>query len=135
MKYFLLLLVISNVFCGNCGGNCPRNNCPSCPCGSTRSLIDIAAICKKHNWTQKCCQCIVKRESGGNANAMCYNTNKTFDVGVFQINKTNWKDCSGGNPPCDVDTNLQCAIKVYNWGRKTWKFWATAEKCGCKTSP
>ena len=135
MKYFLLLLVISNVFCSNCGGNCPGNNCPSCPCGTTRSPVDIAGVCKRHSWTQNCCQCIVKNESGGNANAACYNTNGTFDVGVFQVNKINWSHCSGGNPPCNVDTNVRCAIMVYNWGGKTWKYWSTAKKCGCATSP
>ena len=128
-------LVISNVFRGNCGGNCPGNNCHSCPCGTTKSYVDIAAVCKRHTWTQGCCQCIVKNESGGNANAACYNTNGTFDVGVFQVNKTNWSSCSGGNPPCNVDTNLRCAIMVYNWGGKTWKFWSTASKCGCRNSP
>ena len=135
MKYFLLLLVVANVFCGNCNGNCPGNNCPSCPCGTSRMMVDINAVCRRHTWSQNCCTCIVRNESGGNGHAVCYNRNGSYDVGVWQINNTHWASCSGGAPPCDVDSNLRCAIMVYNWGRKTWKFWSTAAKCGCTNSP
>ena len=133
MKSFLLavLLIACAVSADHCGGNCPGGKCPSCPCGTTPSHVDIPTVCKKYSWDQRCCQCVVKAESGGNAHAMNYNANGSFDVGVFQINNTNWGQCSGGKAPCDVDPNVACAIKVYIWGSHTWKLWSTAKGCGC----
>ena len=43
----------------------------------------------------------------------------------------NWEQCNGGNAPCDVNQNLQCAIKVYNQGGNTWKLWSSCGACGC----
>lgn len=114
-----------------CGGNCPSNSCPSCPCGTSKNILDISTWCAKHNWNQACCKCIVSHESGGNANAMNYNSNGSFDVGFWQINKVNWGQCSGGQAPCGIQQNLDCAKKVYQWGGNTWKFWATHTACGC----
>ena len=133
------ILLVSAILAGNCGGNCPGNNCPSCPCGNTKKMVDIAAICKKHNWDQKCCNCIVKHESGGNAHAVNYNARlsddseeempgSSLDVGVFQINSINWS-CSGGKAPCDEEENLKCAVRIY--GGRGWKAWSTAKACGC----
>ena len=51
---------------------------------------DIQQACAQGSWDQTCCQCIVSHESGGNANAMNYNDNGSFDVGVWQINDVNW---------------------------------------------
>ena len=46
----------------------------------------------------------------------------------------NWASCSGGAAPCDVQNNLNCAIKVFGWGGNTWKLWSTCSKCGvCDT--
>jgi hypothetical protein len=94
-------------------------------------MADIATWCSKHSWSQSCCKCIVSHESGGNAHAMLYNTNHTFDVGFWQINQSNWSSCSGGKAPCDLTSNLNCAIKVYEWGGHTWKLWSTHSACGC----
>merc|ERR1711900_41268 len=58
---------------------------------------------------------------GGNANAVNENSNGSFDVGLWQVNSMNWKACSGGRAPCDVETNLKCAIDVYRWGGNTFK--------------
>lgn len=104
MKLIIILsVIISFVLADTCGGNCPSGKCPSCPCGTTKNLGDISGWCAKHNWNQSCCQCIVSHESGGNANAMFYNTNQTFDVGFWQINETNWNLCgSEGHVPCDI---------------------------------
>ncbi len=132
MKFFIcLVFLVAAIYADNCGGNCPGNRCPSCPCGTSPARVDIASVCRRYSWSQSCCQCIVSHESGGNAHAMNYNSNGTFDVGLFQINKVNWASCSGGNPPCDTDTSLSCAIKVYQWGGNTWKLWSTARGCGC----
>ena len=132
MKFFILLLLIFAIaFADTCGGNCPSGRCPSCPCGTTKNMGDITGWCAKYGWNQNCCHCIVSHESGGNANAMLYNTNGTFDVGFWQINQSNWSACSGGKAPCDIQTNLHCAIKVYQWGGNTWKFWSTHTACGC----
>jgi len=74
-------------------------------------------------------------ESGGNANAANENTNESFDVGVWQINSMNWASCSGGNPPCDPNTNGACAHAVWTWGQSTWNLWSTCGQCGCCQSP
>ena len=44
--------------------------------------------------------------------------------------RMNWNSCSGGNAPCDVATNLQCAIDVYRWGGNSFKLWSTCHVCG-----
>ena len=119
----------------NCGGNCPGGNCPSCPCGTTKSVLDITSWCAQYTgWNQANCRCIVSHESGGNANAVCYNTNGSYDVGLWQINDYNWGSCSGGAAPCSASTNLACAKKVYGWGGNTWKFWSTCGACGACSS-
>jgi hypothetical protein len=38
---------------------------------------------------------------------------------------------SGGSPPCDNDVNLQCAIKVWQWGGNSFRLWSTCGGCGC----
>jgi len=114
-----------------CGGNCPSGDCPSCPCGTARADVDIATACAKFGWNQACCRCIVSHESSGNANAMNYNTNDSFDVGVWQVNSMNWASCNGGKAPCDVDSNLKCAAAVWRWGGNSFKLWSTCGVCGC----
>jgi len=86
MKVIILLLLVALVFSDTCGGNCPGGKCPNCPCGTARNILDINAWCAKYNWNQACCKCIVSHESSGNSNSMNYNTNNTFDVGLWQIN-------------------------------------------------
>jgi hypothetical protein len=60
---------------------------------------------------------------------MNYNSNGSFDVGVFQINQVNWKSCNGGRAPCGVDANLACAKKIYS-SRKSFAAWSTCRTCG-----
>ena len=134
-KYFISLIVLLlgvQALANTCGGNCPSNDCPSCPCGTQRSVVNIASWCSQFSgWNQACCQCIASHESGGNTNAANHNSNGSYDVGLWQINNVNWASCSGGQAPCDPHTNLQCAIKVWQWGGKTFKLWSTAKACGC----
>ena len=127
---FLSILVIS-VLGITCGGNCPSNDCVSCPCGTTPSPQNINYWCSQYSWSQSCCQCIVNHESGGNANALNYNVDNSYDVGLFQINQVNWGQCNGGNTPCDLNANLQCAIDVWQWGGNSFRYWSTAAGCGC----
>jgi len=88
MKIIVLVVLVALVFADSCGGNCPSGKCPSCPCGTTKKPLDIASWCSKNSgWNQACCKCIVSHESGGNGNACNYNSNATFDVGLWQINK------------------------------------------------
>ncbi len=88
-----------------CGGNCPSNDCNSCPCGTATAYENIAAMCSLYSdWSQECCQCIVSHESSGNAHAVNHNENGSNDVGVWQINDTNWPSCSNGEAPCDPNT-------------------------------
>eukprot|EP01006_Ploeotia_vitrea_P014773 TRINITY_DN40463_c0_g1_i1.p1 TRINITY_DN40463_c0_g1~~TRINITY_DN40463_c0_g1_i1.p1 ORF type:complete len:151 (+),score=1.99 TRINITY_DN40463_c0_g1_i1:39-491(+) len=116
-----------------CGGNCP-GGCSSCPCGSSSNSQSISSWCSKHSWNHANCECIMKHESGGNANAVNQNSGGSYDVGLWQINDYNWGSCSGGKAPCDPSTNLNCAKKVYQWGGNTWKFWSTCGACGCCNS-
>jgi len=83
ISILLLTLLIALIKADTCGGNCPSNTCPSCPCGTAANWIDIPSLCSRYGWGQSCCQCIVRNESGGNAHAMLFNTNDTWDVGAF----------------------------------------------------
>lgn len=86
MKLLVLALLLALVFADSCGGNCPSGKCPTCYCGTSKNMQDIAAWCGKYSWNQACCKCIVSHESGGNANALNYNSNSSTDVGLWQIN-------------------------------------------------
>jgi len=108
--------------------NSTNDNCSTC---GSASKVDIDTWCAKHSWGKSCCKCIVEHESGGNAHACHKNNNGSIDAGLWQINQMNWASCSGGKAPCDPSTNLACAIKVYDWGGKTWKLWSTCKTCGC----
>ena len=131
LAFVLLGLLAVSAVAESCNGNCPGGKCPDCPCGRSPNRQDAASWCAKFNgWDQRCCQCIIGRESGGNANAMNYNTNGSFDVGLWQINKINWGACGGG-APCDVNLNLQCAKKVWEWGGRSFRLWSTAKACNC----
>lgn len=86
MKIIVVLLLIALALADSCGGNCPSGKCPTCFCGTTKNSQDIATWCAKYSWNQACCKCVVSHESGGNANALNYNTNGSTDVGLWQIN-------------------------------------------------
>jgi hypothetical protein len=48
-------------------GNCPSNDCSSCPCGYSSNYVDVGSACSQFSgWDQGCCQCIANHESGGN---------------------------------------------------------------------
>ena len=149
MKLFVVALTLLSVFfaavaagtyneptklgSSTCGGNCP-GGCDSCPCGSSSNMQDPVSWCAKYSgWSQSQCQCIIKHESGGNANAVNQNTGSEaykWDVGLWQVNSYNWDSCSGGSAPCSPSTNLDCAIKVFQWGGNTFKLWSTCGACG-----
>ena len=132
-----IVLLIGVAVADTCGGNCPSNDCPAgkCLCGTDRAPTDVAAYCGKFDgWSQECCKCIANAESGGNAHAENYNDNGSFDIGLYQINDVNWNSCSGGKAPCDPETSLECAKKVWSWGSNTWRLWSTCTKCGCCNS-
>lgn len=81
-------------------------------------------------WNVNSCKCIVSKESSGNNKDCLLNTNGSTDVGLWQINSINWKDCNNGKAPCTVAQNYECAKKVFKWGGNTWKYWATCGACG-----
>lgn len=100
-------------------------------CGDP-DYVDIDSWCSQYDgWSQECCQCIAQHESGGDSHACNANTNGSIDVGLWQINSSNWSSCSGGNPPCDPSDNLSCAQDIFNWGGNTWKYWSTCGMCNC----
>jgi len=128
----ILLVCLPFIAANTCGGNCPSNDCSSCPCGTGTAPVDIAAQCARGPWNQACCECIIRHESGGNSHALNENSNGSFDVGLWQVNSMNWGVCNGGHAPCDVDSNLKCAIDVYNWGGHNFHLWSTCHFCaGC----
>ena len=128
----VLAIIALAVAAETCGGNCPSDDCNSCPCGTSRDVVDIDSFCSQYSgWSMECCRCIVSHESGGNAHAVNHNSNGSNDVGLFQINDINWPSCSGGQPPCNPSTSLECAKEVFHWGSNTWKLWSTCGGCGC----
>lgn len=134
MKSILLVsLCLIFAYANTCGGNCPSNDCPgNCNCGSTPNVVSVSSWCSQYSgWSQTCCQCIASHESGGNANAENYNSNGSTDIGLWQINSSNWPSCSGGVAPCNPSTNLACAKKIFGYGGNTWKYWSTCTACGC----
>ena len=86
MKVIVLILLLTLALADTCGGNCPSGKCKTCYCGTSKKMVDISSWCSKYSWNQACCKCIASHESGGNANAMNYNTNGSYDVGLWQIN-------------------------------------------------
>jgi hypothetical protein len=133
MKLGLIAFIVAIGFsaANTCGGNCPSDDCPSCPCGTSVSYVDIAQLCARYTgWSQTCCQCIVYHESKGMINAANYNTDSSFDVGAFQINEVNWGECNGGATPCDLNSNLKCAIQIWGWGGDSFRYWSTSAICG-----
>eukprot|EP01031_Cornospumella_fuschlensis_P046061 gene46061-56386_t len=129
--FFVAFMMVSQVMGDTCGGNCPSDGCSSCPCGTATNYVDIDSWCAQNQgWNQTSCQCIMKHESGGNANAVHVNGDNSVDVGLWQINDFNWPYCSNSVAPCDAATNLECAKLVYEWGGYTWKFWVTCSICG-----
>ncbi len=130
----VILVSITLASADRCGGNCPTNTCIKCPCGTKSNKVDAKTWCAKFtDWNQECCQCIVKKESRGNANAAYYNgARRGYDVGLWQINQHyNWVSCNNGNAPCDLNANLECAKKVWRAGGRSFRQWATASSCGC----
>lgn len=117
MKLLILIFVLSVLIAYSaasiCGGNCPSGKCPSCPCGTTPSKVDVATWCSKYSWNQAACQCIMNAESAGNSNSMNYNSDGSFDVGLWLVNNYNWNACSGGSAPCGASANLQCGKVMF----------------------
>eukprot|EP01089_Gocevia_fonbrunei_P001028 TRINITY_DN10983_c0_g1_i1.p1 TRINITY_DN10983_c0_g1~~TRINITY_DN10983_c0_g1_i1.p1 ORF type:complete len:137 (-),score=14.03 TRINITY_DN10983_c0_g1_i1:52-462(-) len=133
-KAACVLILVACVLAVNsltCGGNCPSNDCRECPCGVKREIVNIEEICGRFSeWNHECCKCIVSHESSGDAHAANYNSNGSYDIGVFQINDIHWRSCSDGKAPCDVETNLKCAEMVWKEHR-SFSPWSTCGGCGC----
>ncbi|CAG9318383.1 unnamed protein product [Blepharisma stoltei] len=134
---FILLGLAFLAYADTCGGNCPLNDCPkdTCSCGYSSNVIDIAYWCSQfQGWSQSCCKCIAPNISNGNANTESYNSYGSRQIGVWQINSTNWESCNDGNPPCSPTSNLNCAKKIWAWGGNSWKYWPACSACGCCNS-
>lgn len=125
----LLLVFITVTYASDCGGNCLNGDCPICPCGNFTNKVSIAEVCKRYNWDQNCCRCIVEKSTDGNANAVNI-TNKHTEVGLFLIDKIFWGYCNHGVAPCSVESNLACAKAIHVWGNR-WHAWNAAKECKC----
>jgi len=134
MKCAILCLLISFIIveAGDCGGNCLNGSCLSCLCGKVKNMVNVQEICKRYSWNQDCCVCIANALSGGNANAIKYYEDGSYEVGVFQINQIHWRSCGGRRAPCDPEANVACAIGIYKGAANRWRPWSSpAAKCGC----
>lgn len=113
---FTLLVLSTNSL--TCGNNCPSNTCSDCWCGETNNYINITEECSKYDWDQRCCQCIISKESGGNSNAMFKVTEKNSKTGVWQLDDTikittcrlKYEDRTS---LCDKNINIACAYNLY----------------------
>ena len=128
MKFAYIVALLALAAVATAQSNSTNDNCAVC---GGAMYVDAATWCAKHSWNQACCRCVISKESGGNAHACHRNSNGSIDAGLWQINQMNWASCSGGSAPCDPSSNLNCAIKVYNWGGRTWRLWSTCSACGC----
>ena len=143
----MLLFVSDGEFArsqNDCGGNCPWTTCPGnhCPCGvAPRQLspTQVGTFCARFpEWSAACCECIVSKESGGNANAVGYDILfQNFRAGLLQIPDMFWGKCNSGWPPCSTEATLTCAIENWKLGNGTWALWDyTCPLCGsCCRSP
>ncbi len=130
----LLMCPIRPTSGNTCGGNCGSDTCPSCPCGIIHSYTNITNACAlTAGWSQDCCECIVKYESGCNLNAQNYMLKaRTYQIGLWQIDQNNWASCNNGSAPCSLSANLNCAIKMFQNGGNTWTNWPSCRNCdGC----
>ena len=72
--FYIILLIFCLLTLSNsstCGGNCPRGNCPLCPCGSQKAdkadSNTITTYCSRNVPSSQvnCCKCITHRISSG----------------------------------------------------------------------
>ena len=131
MKIVALAVLMVFVTATTCGGNCPSDDCPRCPCGEEPKHFSGSHECGEvGEWSQTCCRCIADHESGDNSHAANYNTNGTFDIGFWQINDIHWGACNDGSAPCGIDNNRSCAHQIWK-ERRNWSPWSTCGGCGC----
>lgn len=75
---------------------------------------------------------VARTESGLNPEALHYNTNGTYDVGVFQINSIHWEKCGGLKTLLDVQGNIDCAYNI--WSEQGWNPWVVFNTGAFKSS-
>ena len=64
-------------------------------------------------------------ESGELIKTLTGHSDIVYSVSSIQI-------ASGDSNPCDLGRNLDCAKKLYKYGKNTWKYWVNScEKCRC----
>ncbi|WP_437912527.1 hypothetical protein WME73_36245 [Sorangium sp. So ce302] len=68
--------------------------------------------------------CIIRYESEGWTEVENINSNGTVDIGLFQINSTNWAMCGGKQHLKDPDANARCAYRIWRQAGETWNPWA-----------
>ena len=121
-----------------CSNNCDSGNCHTCLCPNNTSGwmtdADIKKACALYSgWNQDSCYCIVKHESGGNLYSQLRDSDGANDVGVWGMNSSQWPKCNNGNPPCELASNLACAIMEFE-ETHDWRGWSTCIFCNnCNT--
>lgn len=72
---------------------------------------------------------IAEDGSGDPAAMSPMNTNRTFDLGLWQINSSHWSSCGGQQALVDPFTNAHCGHNIY--ASAGWCSWSTYEtSCG-----
>lgn len=94
------------------------------------SFTKFKEVLLAHNFPDKTIDkmwCIAHHESGFNPLAYNYNKNRTFDVGLFQINQI-WKRWCGMRDKelLDVSNNARCALVVLK--KQGFTAWVTYKK-------
>jgi hypothetical protein len=76
---------------------------------------------------------IIKCESNYNPEAINYNSNRTFDAGLFQINQIHWNSeyCPFGlKDLLEPGNNIECAYQIYLRHGKSFEAWSSISN-GC----
>lgn len=83
-------------------------------------------ICKKFGSDCQIAIAIARAESGMREDAWNINSNRTLDLGIFQINSVHWEK-EGCSPKelFDARKNVDCAYKIYK--SSGWGAWTVAK--------
>lgn len=77
----------------------------------------------RYNWDTKVAYAICMAESGGNPNAVGYNTNGTTDKGLMQINSVHVPHLISDAERLDPEANVKAAYSIYLGSG--WSAWST----------
>lgn len=92
------------------------------------SNLQTAVLAKFGSVEFKVVDAIIKCESNYNPEAIHYNSNGTYDAGLFQINQLHWNKeyCPFGlRDLLDPNNNMECAYQIYLRNNKSFQAWSS----------